>query len=262
MTKKEEENLKRSQSLMLSWKNRKDYKGYDKTKGSSYYSWRAITNTKKGKLIGFPKKWKDYNIFLKEVQGEWKRGRIVKRIDIKKPYSHNNCFWADKGTENIDKLIKLEYNEEIKTILEWCELYNLNYNGVRQRYFRGKNYTNAEILFGKQKKIKNKRELTKEKKIYRQFHAYKYRDKTKNLENDLDLEFVKNLIKNPCIYCGDTENIGLDRIDNSKGHTKNNVIPCCYICNCARMNNFSFEEMKILGKAIREIKLCRLTKQN
>ena len=46
----------------------------------------------------------------------------------------------------------------------------------------------------------------------------------------------------------------IDRIDNSKGHTKDNTVPCCYECNCARNNNFSFEEMKVLGKTIKQIK--------
>lgn len=40
-------------------------------------------------------------------------------------------------------------------------------------------------------------------------------------------------------------------------HTKNNVVPCCIECNTARNNMFSFEEMKVLGKTIREIKQNR-----
>lgn len=52
--------------------------------------------------------------------------------------------------------------------------------------------------------------------------------------------------------------IGCDRIDNSKGHTYDNVVPCCYVCNCARNNNFSFDEMKILGKTIKKIMEDRL----
>ena len=63
-------------------------------------------------------------------------------------------------------------------------------------------------------------------------------------------------------YCGDTEDIGLDRIDNTKGHTKDNVVPCCYICNTTRGSNFTYEEMKIIGKTIKEIKRCRLEKMN
>lgn len=49
------------------------------------------------------------------------------------------------------------------------------------------------------------------------------------------------------------EGLRLCRKDNFKGHTYDNVVPCCYICNCARNNNFSFEEMKLLGKTIKKI---------
>lgn len=40
---------------------------------------------------------------------------------------------------------------------------------------------------------------------------------------------------------------------------KANVVPCCYVCNCARNNNFSFDEMKILGKTIKKIMEDRLS---
>jgi hypothetical protein len=59
------------------------------------------------------------------------------------------------------------------------------------------------------------------------------------------------------VYCGDTKRIGCDRINNNFGHVKNNVVPCCYECNCARNSNFSYEEMRILGKTIAKIKKDR-----
>ena len=63
----------------------------------------------------------------------------------------------------------------------------------------------------------------------------------------------------PCIYCGNTHRVGLDRINNELGHTRDNIVPCCYDCNCARNNNFSFEEMKEIGKVISKIKEKRNT---
>lgn len=63
MTKKKDPNLSRSEALSLSWKNRKNYKGYDRSKGSKYNSWRSIVNTKKGREIGFPDEWKSYDKF-------------------------------------------------------------------------------------------------------------------------------------------------------------------------------------------------------
>lgn len=33
-----------------------------------------------------------------------------------------------------------------------------------------------------------------------------------------------------------------------------NVVPCCIECNTTRNNYFTYQEMKILGKTIKEIK--------
>ena len=53
--------------------------------------------------------------------------------------------------------------------------------------------------------------------------------------------------------------LGCDRIDNSKGHTYDNGAMLATLCNCARNNNFSFDEMKILGKTIKKIMEDRLS---
>lgn len=85
---------------------------------------------------------------------------------------------------------------------------------------------------------------------------YKRRDRNKNLENDLTKEYLTKQLQYNCIYCG-FPSTGLDRIDNSKGHTQNNCVPCCKECNLARMNNFTHLEMLILGKTISQIKTLR-----
>jgi hypothetical protein len=87
------------------------------------------------------------------------------------------------------------------------------------------------------------------------FRRYKKLDRNKYYFN-LTLDWVKeNLIK-PCIYCGFKSN-GFDRKDNSIGHTIDNCVPCCTECNNGRMDNFTHEEFFIIGKAIRQIKIIR-----
>lgn len=86
--------------------------------------------------------------------------------------------------------------------------------------------------------------------IYNNYAKFDY---LKNLENNLTKEFIKLELQKPCLYCG-YPSTGLDRKDNSKGHTMDNCVPCCWECNTARMNNFSHEEMFILGEAIKTIK--------
>lgn len=69
---------------------------------------------------------------------------------------------------------------------------------------------------------------------------------------------LMRLAVSKCIYCGSTSNLGLDRIDNSKGHTKSNTVIACHRCNTTRWDNFTVDEMKQLGKVIRVIDKQRL----
>jgi hypothetical protein len=62
-------------------------------------------------------------------------------------------------------------------------------------------------------------------------------DKKKGLNNDLNIEFVNSMLLECCYYCEDDKApLGLDRIDNTKGHTQQNVVACCRRCNYIRRN--------------------------
>ena len=87
--------------------------------------------------------------------------------------------------------------------------------------------------------------------------AYLNFDNSRGYENDLTLDDIKWAKTSKCVYCG-YDATGFDRIDNKKGHTTDNVVPCCKECNIARMDNFSHEEMFILGKAIKVVKDLRI----
>lgn len=92
--------------------------------------------------------------------------------------------------------------------------------------------------------------------------AYRKYDRSKGFVCDLDTDFILTEIFNkPCVYCGDRQKIGCDRIHNSKGHTKDNVVPCCNNCNTTRMNLYSHSEMLLIGEVIRKIKLDRLSEK-
>ena len=60
-------------------------------------------------------------------------------------------------------------------------------------------------------------------------------DVVHNRENNLTKDFVEAAIANGCSYCGDKETkMTMDRIDNTKGHTTDNVVAACYRCNMIR----------------------------
>lgn len=86
-------------------------------------------------------------------------------------------------------------------------------------------------------------------------------DKRKGQVCTLSLSDIEALVSNPCVYCGDTERIGLDRIDNSKPHILGNVQPCCPDCNICRSDRFTVGEMMGIGKAIRSVKIARIAKR-
>lgn len=91
--------------------------------------------------------------------------------------------------------------------------------------------------------------------------SYKSQDKKKgfDISDNADSEFIENMFKGGCVYCGekDWHELGLDRIDNSKGHSKDNVVCACKLCNWVRNSKFSFQEMLMLGETIRNIKKLR-----
>lgn len=264
MTAKKDPNLTRSEALAKAWRSRKDYLGEDR-KTSLFTSWRAKVYTKKGQKAGFPEKWKTFKGFKEEMFEGWEEGKVLIRLDPDRPYSKENCRWANKGEESTARLIKLTYLGETKTLLEWCIQFQLNYMGVRLRYFHNRQQPPEHILFGKPRKVKpaitDIKELSRQKardKVSKMLSAYRCKDKKKGRATDLTVEFLlHNIISQPCSYCGDTQNVGCDRKDNTKGHTQDNVIPACYTCNIVRHNLFSEDEMRLLGEVIREIKKAR-----
>lgn len=241
-------------------RNKKSLLGEDK-KSSLYNTWRARVFTQKGKDSGFPDTWKTFQGFKEDIPEGFTEGMILVRKELSLPFSKENSMWIEKGQQASMRMATFEYNGIVKTLVEWCEEFNLNYQGVKIRRVKGKNYTNEEILFGKVRKPKRK--LTdildleyqqQRDKVSRMLSAYKNRDQKRGFDFNLNRDFLNDLISKPCTYCGDTKMIGADRIDNFKGHTKDNVLPCCFTCNVTRGDQFTVEEMKLLGKTIRLIK--------
>lgn len=71
------------------------------------------------------------------------------------------------------------------------------------------------------------------------FSHYRVRAKSLNLPFDLSREEVRELVSTPCIYCGAEGHTrkggfrrnGIDRINSAGGYTKDNCVPCCWLCN-------------------------------
>jgi hypothetical protein len=68
------------------------------------------------------------------------------------------------------------------------------------------------------------------------YRIYRVGAEQRDLSFDLTMEQFMLFWQLPCSYCSDPiETIGLDRIDGSRGYAIDNVVPCCFPCNTARM---------------------------
>lgn len=72
-------------------------------------------------------------------------------------------------------------------------------------------------------------------------------DKKKGFPADQIIDtnwIIENIFNTPCIYCGESDwrKLGADRIDNTKGHTPDNVVCSCWNCNKERGDKFTPDE--------------------
>jgi len=47
----------------------------------------------------------------------------------------------------------------------------------------------------------------------------------------------KALMAGACVYCGARDDIGIDRVDNSRGYESDNVVSCCTMCNLMKRHH-------------------------
>ncbi len=111
---------------------------------------------------------------------------------------------------------------------------------------RGQKSCGCHKLDGQFRKMSSDEDINIKKLI----NSYKTKKKKYTLTWTLSFEEAKSLFLAPCFYCGALperevqaySNVipskvnGIDRIDSSQGYHTNNVVPCCMICNRAKMD--------------------------
>lgn len=141
------------------------------------------------------------------------------------------------------KIIKYDYSKDKK------DFYTVECIHCHRQY-SGKRYDTSTLK--KWNKCIHCDSATDDPGINIWYTSYKYGAKNRNLEFNLSIEDFLDLIKKPCVYCGqpapertvsahkkNSYNIiaqGIDRIDSSKGYSKENCVPCCTICNRMKLD--------------------------
>ena len=144
----------------------------------------------------------------------------------------------------VEKFGKEKYNEYQKKQRE-KKVYDKTWyekNKVYNKTWHEKNKVYNKTWYEKNKE--NKKKYSKEYKntplgrAHNLLASYKRSDKKHNRgECTLTAKWIaKNIFTKKCQYCGETDwhKLGCDRIDNNLPHTIENVVPCCFHCNCKK----------------------------
>ena len=87
----------------------------------------------------------------------YKDGLTIDRINVNGDYEPSNCRWATDNEQarntSTNKIFTI--NNESKSLIEWCEIYNINYRTVQDRLARGWDINRA-LTEPVQSKFKNK----------------------------------------------------------------------------------------------------------
>ena len=123
--------------------------GYGTKRGSTYWIWPAMKsrclnkNNKDyanygGRGIKVCDEWMDFVNFLFDM-GEKPKDLSIDRINNNGNYSKENCKWATnlEQANNHSNNKRFIFNSRNLTIAEWCREFNLKYQIVNQRIFRG-----------------------------------------------------------------------------------------------------------------------------
>lgn len=132
----------------------------------------------------------------------------------------------------------------------------------REKYLRSQGHKKRVSKWNKSVKGKNAVN-SYQKTVKGRYNFSKQKTKKQNKEFTLTLEQYEQLLSKPCHYDGVSlfgeYGVGLDRIDNKKGYTLENVLPCCGTCNKIRGDNLTVEEMKAVAKLLKDIRNVKQT---
>jgi len=129
-----------------------------------------------------------------------------------------------------------------------------NYKDLEKRAATLKRYRENNLDKIRQRSRDFLKKYPEKRKEYREslkgrYAASKGSAKYQGREWDLSIEEYESITSKSCDYCGHPVKHlagGLDRLDNSKGYTKDNVVPCCRDCNRIRGEVLTPYETKIL----------------
>lgn len=121
-----------------------------------------------------------------------------------------------------------------------------------------KKCAHAKIFYAKNRQRYLKNSATRARTHEYRFKASFALARMRNVPHTLIFKDYKALVVKGCHYCMRTldcfTGACLDRIDNQKGYTLSNVLPCCPECNAIRSDILTTEETEIVINALHEFR--------
>jgi hypothetical protein len=160
--------------------------------------------------------------------------------------------WFAANKERLKQYYKRDYEKNrearIKKSADWRKN---NPEKYREQYER----SNALGAFQHYKFIRSNKG---------RFYSLRRQAAKRSLEVRLDIATYSTLIQSRCHYCDGVLNetgSGLDRVDNTKGYSVDNVVPCCKNCNVMKNSFLTYDEMLVVMKALKEYRNGPSTKR-
>lgn len=95
-----------------------------------------------------------------------------------------------------------------------------------------------------------------DKSLPRRFKKFLTYCKRQKIPTDLTYQGWLSIIEsNKCEYCAEklpSTGYGLDRMYSNIGYFKDNIVPCCQTCNLTKRDVFTYNEFKVMMKALKE----------
>lgn len=167
------------------------------------------------------------------------------------------CFYCGKSTDTelstLDRVQSgLEYSDA--NTVPACKFCN---------FFKG--VLSIDLFVHKVRRIADHMQIAEDALLATKFEAESssrfgkhrsYGKKDKTVE--IDIQDAINLWFSPCNYCGVFPAFAIDRVDSDKNYTKENVVPCCTVCNSMK-KDLSLEELRFrVAKVVEHTKLWAL----
>lgn len=105
-----------------------------------------------GRGITICEEWKDdFSAFYEwSINNGYSEDLTIDRIDNNKNYSPENCRWSNNEEQcnNRDTNINITIGNATKTLMQWCEIFELDYKTIYARYSRN-GFIGIDELFNK-----------------------------------------------------------------------------------------------------------------